>query len=393
MGIHAYGLEDFEAIAAGAAVLASGGGGSYGDARAILQELGQQGWGGTVQMRDYDGVTNACVLAIMGSPDAADRLTLAAIENSIRNSVRLLEVGTGAALGCFIPVEIGPVNSLVPLIGAVMSQGAVWVVDGDGAGRAVPQLPQTTFTGTPLLAPCPCALASDADQTRAVESALLHAPTAAQVESLAGGVVGVFGGYSGIAMWPSNAGNGHALTGSYIAGTLEQVRALGRFLLAASNPPPTSEVAAMIALVTGRSASAVVTNFYMTEVTQSTSSASLDSGIIRLDNTIDPEHSTQTHYLYNLNENLIMYSAASSMPDVVAPDSICYYSESTGRGFSNASDDLAEYFNAATGKSTGKTVSVIQVRAAEKLCGTPGVLASFAALLRNLGYAGALPSV
>lgn len=374
MGIHAYGLEDFEAIAAGAAVLASGGGGSYGDARAILQELGQQGWGGTVQVRDYDGVTNACVLAIMGSPDAADRLTLAAIENSIRNSVRLLEVGTGAALGCFIPVEIGPVNSLVPLIGAVMSQGAVWVVDGDGAGRAVPQLPQTTFTGTPLLAPCPC-------------------PTAAQVESLAGGVVGVFGGYSGIAMWPSNAGNGHALTGSYIAGTLEQVRALGRFLLAASSPPPTSEVAAMIALVTGRSASAVVTNFYMTAVTQSTSSASLDSGIIRLDNTIDPEHSTQTHYLYNLNENLIMYSAASTMPDVVAPDSICYYSESTGRGFSNASDDLAEYFNAATGKSTGKTVSVIQVRAAEKLCGTPGVLASFAALLRNLGYAGALPSV
>ena len=88
-----------------------------------------------------------------------------------------------------------------------------------------------------------------------------------------------------------------------------------------------------------------------------------------------------------------MYSAASTMPDVVAPDSICYYSESTGRGFSNASDDLAEYFNAATGKSTGKTVSVIQVRAAEKLCGTPGVLASFAALLRNLGYAGALPSV
>jgi DUF917 family protein len=392
MGIHAYGLEDFEAIAAGAAVLASGGGGSYGDARAILQELGQQGWGGTVQVRDYDCVTNACVLAIMGSPDAADRLTLAAIENSIRNSVRLLEVGTGAALGCFIPVEIGPVNSLVPLIGAVMSQGAVWVVDGDGAGRAVPQLPQTTFTGTPLLAPCPCALASDADQTRAVESALLHAPTAAQVESLAGGVVGGFGGYSGIAMWPSNAGNGHALTGSYIAGTLEQVRALGRFLLAASSPPPTSEVAAMIALVTGRSASAVVTNFYMTEVTQSTSSASLDSGIIRLDNTIDPEHSTQTHYLYNLNENLIMYSAASSMPDVVAPDSICYYSESTGRGFSNASDDLAEYFNAATGKSTGKMVSVIQVRAAEKLCGTPGVLASFAVLLRNLGYAGALPS-
>ncbi len=392
MGIHAYGLDDFDAIAAGAAVLASGGGGSYHDARAILQELRQRGWRGIVQVRDYDGATNACVLAIMGSPDAADSLTLTAIENSIRNTVRVLEIGTGAALGCFIPVEIGPINSLVPLIGAALSQGTVWVVDGDGAGRAVPQLPQTTFTGNPLLVPCPCALASDAKEPRAVESALLHAATAAKVEVLAGGVVGGFGGYSGIAMWPSNACNGHALVGSYIAGTLEQVRVLGRFLRTASNPPASAEVAAMISLITGRAASVVVANFYMTAVTQSTSSASLDSGVIRLDNTIDPVHSTQTHYLYNLNENLIMYSASSTAPDIVAPDSICYYSESTGRGFSNASDDLAEYFNVATGKSTGKTVSIIQVRAAEKLCSTPGVLVSFAALLRNLGYAGALPS-
>lgn len=392
MEIHAYGLGDFQAIAAGAAVLASGGGGSYHDARAILQALEQRGWSGTVQVRDYDGVTNACVLAIMGSPDAADKLTLAAVEHSIRNTVRVLEAGTGAALGCFIPVEIGPINSLVPLIGAALSQGTVWVVDGDGAGRAVPQLPQTTFTGNPLLAPCPCALASDAEAPRAVESALLHAATAAKVEALAGGVVGGFGGYSGIAMWPSNAGNGYALAGSYIAGTLRQTHALGRFLLGAASPPTSAELAAMISLITGRAASAVVTNFYITAVTQSTSSASLDSGVIRLDNTIDPRHSTQTHYLYNLNENLIMYSASNTAPDIVAPDSICYYSESTGRGFSNASDDLAEYFDVATGKSTGKMVSVIQVRAAEKLCGTPGVVASFAALLRNLGYAGALPA-
>jgi len=392
MDIHAYGLSDFQAIAAGAAVLASGGGGSYHDACAILQELEQRGWNGMVQVRDYDGVTNACVLAIMGSPDAADGLTLNAIEHSIRNTVRVLEAGTGAALGCFIPVEIGPINSLVPLIGAALSQGAVWVVDGDGAGRAVPQLAQTTFTGNPMLAPCPCALASDDEVPQAVESAVLHASTAAKVETLAGGVVGGFGGYSGIAMWPSNAGNGHALAGSYIAGTLQQTHALGKFLLGAANPPPTADVAAMVSLITGRAATAVVTNFYVTAVTQSTSSASLDSGIIRLDNSADPEHSTQTHYLYNLNENLIMYSASSAAPDIVAPDSICYYSESTGRGFSNAGDDLAQYFDAATGKSTGQTVSVIQVRAAEKLCSSPGVVASFAALLRNLGYAGALPS-
>ncbi len=36
MGIYSYGLVDFQSIAAGAAVLASGGGGSYRDACSIL---------------------------------------------------------------------------------------------------------------------------------------------------------------------------------------------------------------------------------------------------------------------------------------------------------------------------------------------------------------------
>ncbi len=392
MGVMNYGLADFQAIATGAAVLASGGGGSYNDACTILQELANQGFSGTVQVQGYDGATNACVLAIMGSPDAADSLTLADVQNSIANTVQVLEASTGAPLGAFIPVEIGPINSLVPLIGAAMSQGAVWVVDGDGAGRAVPELPQTTFTGSVLLAPCPAALASDAALPADVESAVLGASTAARVETLAGGVVAGFGGYSGIAMWPSNASNGFALSGRYIKGTLGQARALGMMMLEAVTPLSTSALASAITTITGRAATAVVTNFFITSVTQSTSSASLDSGIIRLDNNPEPSLSTQTHYLYNLNENLIMYSSSSPVPDIIAPDSICYYSESTGRGFSNASDDLALYFDPATGKSTGLAVSVIAVKTAPQLYNTPGVVASFAALLRNIGYAGAMPT-
>ncbi len=391
--VYTYGLDDLEAIAAGAAILASGGGGSYGDACTILGQLAQQGSFTPVTVKDYDGATPACVLAIMGSPDAADGLTLAAIQNSITNTSRVFEQATGWPLGCVIPVEIGPINSLVPLIGAAMSRGTIYVVNGDGAGRAVPELPQTTFTGSAQLAPCPCALASDAPPSPLVESAVLGAPTADKVETLAGGVVGGFGGYSGIAMWPSNKGNGYALSGNYIPGTLEQARQLGLALLKAQTPPSTASVASKITQLTGRAAQAVLTNFYITAVTQSTSStSSLDSGIIRLDNAQDPCKSTATHYLYNLNENLIMYSTASTSPDIIAPDSICYYSESTGRGFSNASDDLAIYFNAATGQSTGKQVSVIQVATAPQLYKTPGVVASFAALLRNIGYAGAMPS-
>ena len=47
-------------------------------------------------------------------------------------------------------------------------------------------------------------------------------------------------------------------------------------------------------------------------------------GLIRLDNAPDPAQSTETHYLYNLNENLITYSAASATSDIIAPDSIWY---------------------------------------------------------------------
>ncbi len=86
-----------------------------------------------------------------------------------------------------------------------------------------------------------------------------------------------------------------------------------------------------------------------------------------------------------------MYFSLSNMPDIIAPDSICYYSESTGLAFSNATDDLAVYFNAITRKSTGQTVSIIMVKAAPQLYQATGVVASFAGLLRNIGYAGALP--
>ncbi|MBV7539817.1 DUF917 family protein [Acidovorax sp. sic0104] len=390
--VYSYGLTDFQAIATGAAVLASGGGGSYTDACSIVQELANQGFSGTVKVQDYDGATPACVLAIMGSPDAASSLDLAAIQNSISNTLAVQQGLTGMQVGALIPVEIGPINSLVPLIGAAMSGGSVWVVNGDGAGRAVPELPQTTFTAPSGPAPSPAVLASDAPTLVAAEYAVLGSTTASGIESLAGGVVGGFGGYSGIAMWPSNAMNQFALSGSYIAGTLEQARALGLQMLQAVTPLSTSEVATAIQNLTGRAASAVVTNFYVTSVTQSTSSAtSLDSGIIRLDNAQDPSQSTATHYLYNLNENLIMYSASSTSPDIIAPDSICYYSESTGRGFSNANDDLAVYFDAATGRSTGQTVSVISVQTAPQLYNTPGVVASFAGLLRKIGYAGGMP--
>ena len=232
MSSYAYTLIDFQYIAAGAAILARGGGGSYCDAIRVLEELAAGGWSGAVQVKDYDGATNCCVLALMGSPDAADHLTLADIEYSITNTINFYQASTSSLLGCVIPVEIGAINSLVPLIAALLpTNGIQWVVNGDGAGRAVPELPQTTYSGSAALAASPCVLANNASGTVAVQSATLTAVTAAQVEALAGGIVSAFGSFSGIALWPSMASNGYALKGNYIAGTLTQAWAFGQYLL------------------------------------------------------------------------------------------------------------------------------------------------------------------
>ncbi len=389
MSVYQYAYEDFLAVATGAAILASGGGGSYTDAMNVLAELSH--WQGTVTVQDYNAGSTCAVLALMGSPDAADGLTLSDIANSVANTVAQFGGATGFPLECVIPVEIGPINSIVPLIAALMNEftGIQWVVNGDGAGRAVPELPQTTYSG--YMPVSPAALADNAGQLRQAQAATLTAPSAAQMEELAGGIVSAFGSVSGIALWPSNTSNDYALTGNYISGTLEQARQLGLFLLNAASPPSAAAVASQISQLCARPASVVADNFYITSVSQTTTSQSLDTGVIRLDNTMDPANSTDTRYIYNLNENLIMYSAQSTVPDIIAPDSICYYSSAVGRGFSNATDDLAVYYDSTTGRSTGKTVSVLRVAALPQFYQAPGVVSSFATLLRNIGYAGALP--
>lgn len=385
-----WGLGDLSDLVAGAAVLGSGGGGGYQDALLILQQLADQGWNGAIPVAGYDGQSPCSVIAMMGSPDAAGEMTLQELQQSISNTLLVQANSCGFVTSCAIPIEIGPINSLVPLLAAALGLGGVsWVVDGDGAGRAVPELPQTTFAGAAGLPPCPCVVADNAVDPRQIQSAVLNTPTTTQVETLGGAVVNAFGSFAGISMWPSGPGNGFALSGNYLTGTLSQAAALGAFLR--QGAWGTQIVADQIALLTGRSAQAVVTNYYITEITQATTSASLDAGVIRLDDHPDPAKSTDRYYLYNLNENLILYSTKASAPAIVAPDSICYYSESQGAGFSNATPDLEVYYDFAAKKSTGQCVSVIRVAAAPQLVATPGVMESFADVLRSVGYAGALP--
>ncbi|MEN3110363.1 DUF917 family protein [Uliginosibacterium paludis] len=382
-----WGLEDFRDAAAGAAVLGSGGGGSYQDALYILNQF--SGWTGSVPVLPYDGQSACSVIAMMGSPDAAGAMSLDELAHSIGNTLSVQARVCGFSPVCAIPIEIGPINSLVPLLAAALQlNGITWVVDGDGAGRAVPELPQTTYAGAAGLPASPCVVADNASDPAQVQSGVLHAADAAKIETIGGALVKSFGAFAGISMWPSGPMNGFALSGQYIPGTLEQIRLLGSFL---RERPSDLELAEWIRAVTGRETGLVASNLYVTGVTQATSAASLDAGVIELSATPEPSPAGACVRICNLNENLIAWSTTSPAPLVVAPDSICYYSADEGAGFSNATDDLSVYYDFSAGRSTGKRVSVIRVATLPQLSASPGVMQSFASLLRSLGYGGALP--
>ena len=379
----AFGITDFTYVAAGAAVLGSGGGGSYTDALAVLAELAQTQFD-PVPVKAYDGTSRGCVLAMMGSPDQGQSLTLQDVKGAIYNTALAMQNAIGGPFSCVIPVEVGALNSLIPLIAGTMNS-EFYVVDGDGCGRAVPELVNTTYAASSQLAVSPCILGNQQINPEQAQSVVMNVATADQAEALARGVVTAdFGSIAGLAAWPTLDWNGYALQGNYIPGTLSQAWALGQYLLN-NTPLTTAQVSAAIQGITGRSATTIATNFYITNVSQTTGGG-FDTGVVRLDNAPAGSPSTATYFLYNLNESLILYAANEGAPVALAPDSICYYSESTGRGFSNAQDDLDPFIG------TSLKVSLIQVPTAPQLYQAPGVLAGFAALLQKMGYAGPMPS-
>ncbi len=380
----AYGITDFYYVAAGAAVFGSGGGGSYTDAVGVLNELAQTRFT-PVPVQAYPGGANACVLALMGSPDAGQALHLRDVKGAIANTMLALQNANATLYTWAAPVELGALNSLIPLIAGVMDQGLT-VVDGDGCGRAVPQLLNTTYSGAAGLPVSPCVLGNQANDPALAQSTVLNVSTTAQAETLARGVVTAdFGSIAGFAAWSSLASNQFALNGNYISGTLSQAWQLGQYLLDSASAPSAAEVAGFIASISGRATSVIASGLYITEVSQTTAGG-FDTGLVRLDNAPAGQPSTATYYLYNTNESLILYSTASSVPLAIAPDSICYYSESTGRGFSNAVDDMAPYLGSA------QQVSLIRITALPQLCQAAGVMQAFTALLLKIGYAGPLPS-
>ena len=136
-------LEDTQALAIGAGILGTGGGGSTYLNRLRLEHALRQHGGAVriIQAEDLPDEALVCAVGGMGAPTVSNEKLQEGRE--IARAVRALEDHLGQKMSAIVIGEIGGGNALGPMITAL--QLGLPVVDGDGMGRAFPELQMDTF--------------------------------------------------------------------------------------------------------------------------------------------------------------------------------------------------------------------------------------------------------
>jgi hypothetical protein len=134
---------DIEALAVGAAILGTGGGGNpYIGKLRCLQELRR---GRQIPLIGLDELADdACIVSIGGI--GAPIVSIEKLEegNEGLRALRALEAFSGRRVDALIAGEIGGGNALEPILTAAAA--GIGVLDGDGMGRAFPEMQMTTFS-------------------------------------------------------------------------------------------------------------------------------------------------------------------------------------------------------------------------------------------------------
>jgi len=135
--------EDIDRIAVGAAILGSGGGGDPHIGKLMAKQAIKAH--GPVQLIDADDVPDAALVipsAMMGAP--AVMLEKLPNGGEPEMAFRALENYLGKKAHAVISIEAGGLNSCIPIYTSACL--GLPLVDGDGMGRAFPELPMVSFS-------------------------------------------------------------------------------------------------------------------------------------------------------------------------------------------------------------------------------------------------------
>ena len=218
---HRITADDVDALAAGALLLGSGGGGAVALGRQLLHRLlGRPSAVRLVPAAELPPEALVVHAGVVGSPDVlGERLLNPADLAAAASAVAGYVGGELSALGV---IEIGGLNGPVGVLAA--AELGLPLVDGDLMGRAFPRIDQSTLAlaGCPIT---PLALVNPAGDT-----VLVPRCAASMVQPLVSATVGAMGGAAVLALFPSPAG---VLAEHGVAGSVSACLELGRNFLAA----------------------------------------------------------------------------------------------------------------------------------------------------------------
>jgi DUF917 family protein len=340
--------ENIEDIMIGSGFLGSGGGGSPAQGRMLVDYV--MGISEEVMLAGPEEIAPSAWVAVvggMGSPAAALEK---GIFNALTRAFETLERAMSCRFSAVIPLELGSGNSIAPM--SVAARKGIPIVDGDGAGRAIPQLDMTTYAifGVPI---SPFTLANETDV-----SIVLYTDSPDQIERLARAITVEFGMVAGFA---THAMQGEVLCEVAVPGTLSLAEKVGAALRGARQAG-SDPIAAVNALLDGW----ILVQGTIAQVSTETK-AGFDFGtfIVRAE-------TGQTVQVDFKNENMIAWEGRK--PIVMAPDMICCLRED-GQPVTNV--DVRE----------GMKVAFIGMRAPAKWR-SPQAARVFAPVLEKIGYAG-----
>jgi len=213
---------DLLPISIGAGILGTGGGGN--PYLGFLRVREAMRSGGTVRVIDPTDISDSDLLVVvggMGSPVVSYEKIAQGDEET--TAARTLEDHLGQSFDAIAPFEMGGSNSMVPMI--VSANLGIPLVDGDGMGRAFPELQMITY----LMyggSPAPSALA-DERGNRVIFS---NVADANWLERLARAETIEMGGHAGLA---TAVMDGEFCKTSIIPNTLTLARSMGNAVLKA----------------------------------------------------------------------------------------------------------------------------------------------------------------
>lgn len=373
------GQAELRRILYGAAFLGSGGGGKIENGRVFMKEI--LGLGKLITLLESQDIYSqklqeeiACIVANIGSPEAFDpkqSTALEAVFSELQDHIGLSSKtgmsnchGTTGTIKAVYPIELGAENTLAPMVLAA-KQNIPYVVDGDGARRAVPILDLCTFSsiknsGQGLVA----AIANGAEDTM-----LITSKEVSKFDNFLRAIANSeeFMNSASLALWPDKL---EELDKRSISGSISLAMYCGQ-LFEGKRTGNSSLIKKALPHVNNLQGSLLAQGVIKDIVEESRGGFDWKTVII------EAQKPKSTISLLVQNENLIAYSDKKPAPLAVAPTSICYLTR-----------EFCPLTNAEV--EIGSFTYVIGIDPAEELKEVR-ILEGFQRKLLKLGYGGPVP--